>query len=372
VVGPSGSGKSTALRAIAGLLGTDVGRIAYGNLDVSVVPTESRSVGYVPQGYGLFPHLRVWDQLCFGVGADPSLAVHWLDRLGLRGLQDRYPSELSGGQRQRVALAQALARSPRLLLLDEPFSALDIPVRAQLHAELRSLQREHGVSTVLVTHDPREAAYLSDELIVIEAGRVLQSGSVHDVLCRPRSPRVAILLGYRNIHQGWITKPGAVLAGTCNFSMDTHGLGCGHQMSFSIPPEHVVVNDEGNYEGRIVDVADLGSTFATVIEVGGLCFESVSLGSYPGEVGTRCRVDLPYEAITVWPVDSSAACRGRYCTTDAPIRDSRVPISTDPEIELQSSDQAFRLPGSAIPSIDRFQEKNGHLALPSSETQFGQ
>ena len=303
IVGPSGSGKSTTLRAIAGLLGSDVGRVAYGSLNVSVVPTESRSVGYVPQGYGLFPHLKIWDQLCFGVGADPRLAAHWLDRFDLRGLQDRYPSELSGGQCQRVALAQALARSPRLLLLDEPFSALDIPVRADLRSELRSLQREYGLSTVLVTHDPGEAAYLSDEVVVIESGRVLQSGSVRDLFCRPESPRVATLLGFRNIHLGWVMRPHEVLAGAGNFLMDTHGLKPGHQVSFSIRPEDVVVGGTGIYEGVVLDVAYLGSTFTTVVEVAGLRFESVSRELNTVAIGSSCRVDLPYEAITVWTTD---------------------------------------------------------------------
>lgn len=303
IVGPSGSGKSTTLRALAGLLGPDAGRIAYGELDVSAVPTESRSVGYVPQGYGLFPHLKVWDQLCFGVGVDARLAVHWLDRFGLRGLQDRYPSELSGGQRQRVALAQALVRSPRVLLLDEPFSALDISVRTELRTELRSLQREHGLSTVLVTHDPGEAAYLSDEIVVIDAGRVLQSGSVHDVLRHPNSAHVATLLGYRNIHVGRVMDPSTSLAGTGKFLMNTRSLESGHPMSFSIRPEHVAVCETGFYEGVILDVVDLGAVMAAVVEISGLRFESVSLQPYPVPAGSRCRVDLPCEAITVWPID---------------------------------------------------------------------
>ena len=132
VLGPSGSGKSALLRCLAGLLGPDVGPVSYRGRPVDRIPVEDRRIGYVPQGYGLLPHLTVWQQLCFAVDADEGLAAHWLARLHLDGLENRLPGELSGGQRQRVALAQSLTRSPDLLLLDEPFSALDTPVRSEL------------------------------------------------------------------------------------------------------------------------------------------------------------------------------------------------------------------------------------------------
>ncbi|MGP8066028.1 MAG: ATP-binding cassette domain-containing protein, partial [Acidimicrobiales bacterium] len=173
ILGPSGSGKTATMRCLAGLYGSLPGTVRYGDRDVTAVPIEERRVGYLPQGVTLLPHLTVWDQLLFGSGAEPSAAAYWLERLGLAGLENRLPEELSGGQRQRVGLAQALSRLPRLLLLDEPFSALDAPVRADLRRELRQLQRETGISTVLVTHDPEEAALLASEVMVISDGSLL-------------------------------------------------------------------------------------------------------------------------------------------------------------------------------------------------------
>ena len=142
LLGPSGSGKSTLLRSLAGLYGRRPGRVWFGQRAMEGVPTESRRVGYLAQGFSLFPHMTVWQHLVFPIGAAPPTAAYWLATLGLEDLTARYPAELSGGQRQRVALAQALCRSPDLLLLDEPFSALDTPVRHDLRRELRRLQRD--------------------------------------------------------------------------------------------------------------------------------------------------------------------------------------------------------------------------------------
>src|SRR5581483_5495349 len=138
----SGAGKSLTLRLLAGTLRPDDATITLGDRRLDGLVPERRDVGYVPQDYALFPHLDVWRQLTFAPDADHGLARYWLARLGLTGLQNRFPRELSGGQRQRVALGRALARTPGLLLLDEPLSALDAPVRAELRRELRALQHE--------------------------------------------------------------------------------------------------------------------------------------------------------------------------------------------------------------------------------------
>ena len=177
----------------------------YGEESVQYLPVEQRVVGCVAQGFSLFPHLTVWRHLMFAEGVTPELAQCRIDHLGLRGIESRLPAELSGGQRQRVGLAQVLCRSPRVLLLDEPFSALDLPVRMEPRRELRTLQLETGLATVLVTHDPDEAAYLSDELMVISEGALLQSGTSRSVFTRPLSPEVARLIGVENFNHATLT-----------------------------------------------------------------------------------------------------------------------------------------------------------------------
>ena len=172
-----------------------------------------RGVGYLPQDSTLVPHLRVWQQVTFGVGADPALGAYWLQRLKLDGLADRYPDQISGGQGRRVAMARALVRQPQLLLADEPFTGLDTPVRDELRRVLRAMQRDTALTTVLVTHDPQEAALLSDEVVLLVDGRVLQAGPTSEVLAHPASPTAASLLGIRNLGPGVIEEPGVLRAG---------------------------------------------------------------------------------------------------------------------------------------------------------------
>jgi molybdate transport system permease protein len=302
LLGPSGSGKTAALRAIAGLLGPDVGEVSYGGRRVDAVPVEDRRVGYVPQGYPLFPHLTVWQQVMFGVGADPGLGAHWLARFGLGGLEHRFPGELSGGQRQRVALAQALARAPDLLLLDEPFSSLDTPVRHELRSELRRLQRETGLSTVLVTHDPQEAAALADEVVVLTDGRVLQSGATAALFARPASPDVARLIGMRNIRRGRVRGVDAVEASTLMLAVETGDLAPGTELWWCVPAEQVVIGPAGRYPAVVVDRADLGVTSEVVVALApGLELEAVTPSGPGPEVGAACRVDLPPGSIRLWP-----------------------------------------------------------------------
>jgi ABC-type Fe3+/spermidine/putrescine transport system ATPase subunit/ABC-type sulfate transport system permease component len=305
VLGPSGSGKSVTLRALAGVFGPRVGAVSYGSRRVDSLAVESRRIGYVPQGYGLFPHLTVWEQVCFGVGAQEGLAAHWIERLHLSGLEQRLPAQLSGGQRQRVALAQALTRAPDLLLLDEPFSALDSPVREELRAEMRALQRENDLSTVLVTHDPEEAAYLADELIVLSGGRVLQSGKREDVFANPASPEVARLIGYRNIHRARVARDGTLEVGTASLGATRNDLPEGAEVVWSVRPEHVAVRAEGRYEAVAIDCVDLGATNAVLFDLGGVRIEARISSREEPVVGSRCRIDIPPELICVWASGTS-------------------------------------------------------------------
>jgi len=203
--GPSGAGKTLTLRSIAGLARPDAGRITVGErvlFDSGAgvdLPARERGVGYVFQEYALFPHRDVAWNVGFGVrggrGARRERVRELLELVGLTGFGSRFPRELSGGERQRVALARALAPEPELLLLDEPFSALDLRVRRRLRAELLRIQGATRVPMVLVTHDLAEIRHLADHLVLYDGGRVLRAGPAPEVLQDPGSPEAAELLG---------------------------------------------------------------------------------------------------------------------------------------------------------------------------------
>jgi ABC-type Fe3+/spermidine/putrescine transport system ATPase subunit/ABC-type sulfate transport system permease component len=307
ILGPSGAGKSMMLRAIAGFLGPDAGTVCFGGQPVSRVPVEARGIGYVPQGLALFPDRTVWQQVLFATGADPALAAWWLRTLHLDGLQDRLPDQLSGGQRQRVALARALSHRPRLVLLDEPFNALDAPVRDELRRELRRLQYETGLSTVLVTHDPEEAALLADEILVVADGRLLQAGPRAEVYNRPASPQVARLLGIQNLGHGVVSEPGAITVGALRIAADTGDLPAGCDVLWTIRPDHVAVGARGAYPAIVDDVADIGTITTINVRLPGGPELRVRTTD-PGELGPgdTCRVDLDPAAVILWPSGLSA------------------------------------------------------------------
>ncbi|HYA44454.1 MAG TPA: ATP-binding cassette domain-containing protein, partial [Acidimicrobiales bacterium] len=304
IVGPSGAGKSLTLRCLAGLF---PGQVSFGASPVGHLPPEARSVGYVPQGQSLMPHLSAFGNVVLGPHANRGLAAWWFDALGLGGLEGRSPAELSGGQRQRVALARAFACEPSVVLLDEPFSGLDAPQRVSLRKELRRLQLEAGLSSVLVTHDPEEAALLADEILVIACGQALQAGPLVAVLSRPASPEVAAILGFGNIFPGVVASPLSLRSGGTLIATGPHGLLPGAALTWCVQPEFVDVTateKKGAKQAEVTDVAVLGaSSIATVSLEGGLEMEAkLSSGDLPS-TGGRCWVRIPPEAILTWPSD---------------------------------------------------------------------
>jgi len=215
--GPSGAGKTLTLQCLAGLIHPDAGRIVVDDrvlFDAAAgvnLPPQQRRVGYVFQGYALFPHLTVAENVGFGLRDRPravrdTRVADVIARLDLGGLERRRPSELSGGQRQRVALGRALAIDPALLLLDEPLSALDAPLRRALRDELRSILSGWGTAAVVVTHDFTEAYRLADRIIVYESGRVIQAAPRAELLWQPASEAVARVMGLRNVLHGTVVK----------------------------------------------------------------------------------------------------------------------------------------------------------------------
>jgi sulfate/thiosulfate transport system ATP-binding protein len=202
LLGPSGGGKSTLLRIIAGLETPDEGRVYIDGRDMTGIPARRRGVGFVFQHYAAFPHMTVWDNVAFGLKvakADKesirARVGELLDLVHLDGLSRRYPNELSGGQRQRMALARALAVQPTLLLLDEPFGALDVRVRQELRAWLRELHEQVHATTVFVTHDQEEAMELADQVVLINDGAVEQVGPPEQLYDHPANPFVMGFLG---------------------------------------------------------------------------------------------------------------------------------------------------------------------------------
>jgi len=200
--GPSGAGKTTVLRCIAGLEKLDAGRIVFDGQDWTNVPPQKRSIGYLFQDYALFPHLRVSENIGYAAKRSPEIVKRVAAMLKVDDVLHRWPGELSGGQQQRVALARVLARKPRLLLLDEPLSALDAATRDHVRSELAELLRSIGIPAIVVTHDWVDALTLGDQMLLMSGGRVLQSGPPQEVLTRPQHREVATAVGVETVVTG--------------------------------------------------------------------------------------------------------------------------------------------------------------------------
>src|SRR3954454_10349151 len=227
LLGSSGSGKSTLLRMIAGLSEVDAGRVVLHGRDVTELPPARRGVGFVFQSYALFPSLSVAENVEFALAVRGSSREsrrrrrdELLELVGLAGLGGRMPRQLSGGQQQRVALARALAHQPEVLLLDEPFGALDAKVRADLRRTIREIQSELKVTTLFVTHDQEEAFELADRLAVLSFGRLLEAGPPEELYLRPETEFVATFLGTANLLVG-VATAGGVRVGPVHFALST-------------------------------------------------------------------------------------------------------------------------------------------------------
>lgn len=268
LLGPSGCGKTTALRMAAGLERPDAGTVVINGVDVTTVPPERRGIGMVFQDYSLFPHLTVVDNAAFGlrvrgVGKNDARqeALESLDMLQIRGLATRFPHQISGGQKQRVALARAITVRPQILLLDEPLSALDAKVRAELRDEIRELQREQGFSALFVTHDQEEALSISDRVVVMRGGRVEQIGSPQDVYRSPRTEFVASFVGQMNAIPGTVVDARSVEIGGCAYPLETNEA-VNSTVVVMIRPESVVVvrrGHEGSMACSVVARSFMGS-----------------------------------------------------------------------------------------------------------------
>ncbi|WP_019066430.1 ABC transporter ATP-binding protein [Streptomyces hokutonensis] len=290
LLGPSGCGKTTALRMLAGFEHPTSGEVLVDGKDVTDVPAHRRDAGMVFQSYSLFPHLNTLDNVAFGLrmrkvrtAERRSRAGELLDLVGLGDKGERFPHQLSGGQQQRIALARALALRPRVLLLDEPLSALDAKVRLSLREEIRRLQQELGITTLFVTHDQEEALSIADRVAVMRAGKLEQCAAPAELYGRPTTAFVAEFVGTMSRLPGHLTDGTVEVLGQ-RLPVDGEAP-AGPEVDVLVRPEAIHVNADDAGDARVVGTAFLGA----VVRV------SVRLGD-----GTEVKADLPtHEATTL-------------------------------------------------------------------------
>ncbi|MCY1285918.1 Spermidine/putrescine import ATP-binding protein PotA [compost metagenome] len=292
LLGPSGCGKTTLLRAIAGFLQPDSGRIAIDGQDVTALPPNRRPLNTVFQHYALFPHMTVLDNVAYGPrrqGAGNAeakrRALEALDMVGLAALGERYPREMSGGQQQRVALARAIVNRPRLLLLDEPLSALDMKLRKRMQLELKHLQQQLGIAFVFVTHDQEEAMAMADRIVVMNAGRIEQCGAGTEIYRAPASRFVAEFIGDANLLPWEAAGAGHIRLAMQDAHVPVHvpvAAANGTARGLAVlRPEHLCVaapDAPGGLHGTLVDVISVGSHTLLHATVGGQTLVARTMG----------------------------------------------------------------------------------------------
>ncbi|MCV3238285.1 ABC transporter ATP-binding protein [Mesorhizobium sp. ZC-5] len=282
-LGPSGCGKTTVLRMVAGFEEPSAGKIMIGGKDVTRLKPNQRNIGMVFQAYALFPNLTVAQNIAFGLRvagasrADQDKRVaEMLEIIKLPQFGERYPYQLSGGQQQRVALARALAPKPKLLLLDEPLSALDAKVRVSLREEIRAIQKNLGITTIFVTHDQEEALSISDRIAVMYGGKAEQVGTPFEIYNRPATKFVANFVGTLNVLEGTVSDAAAgkvrINAEEIAMKGRLNGSKTGDTMSLALRPEAISLGrrpgNDARLSGEIADVHFLGSVIRVRVGVG--------------------------------------------------------------------------------------------------------
>jgi putative spermidine/putrescine transport system ATP-binding protein len=309
-LGPSGCGKTTVLRMVAGFEEPNRGRIVVAGKDITNLKPNQRNIGMVFQAYALFPNLTVAQNIGFGLKvagmARADIDARVAEMLGiikLPQLGDRYPYQLSGGQQQRIALARALAPKPKLLLLDEPLSALDAKVRVSLREEIRSIQKKLGITTIFVTHDQEEALSISDRIAVMYGGKAEQVGTPFEIYNRPETKFVANFVGTLNVLEGTVTDAasGKVRVNGEDVALKgkLDGLRTGDTLSLALRPEAISLGRQpgrdSSLAGEISEVHFLGSVIRVRVGIGG---SSVSLDTFnsptnpPPTVGEKAEISF--------------------------------------------------------------------------------
>ncbi|MDT4990112.1 MAG: putative spermidine/putrescine transport system ATP-binding protein [Actinoplanes sp.] len=297
LLGPSGCGKTTALRVLAGLEDADTGRVLVDGKDITGLPANHRDMGMVFQAYSLFPHLTAVQNVEFGLKlrgrkATSARAKQMLDLVGIGGFADRYPNQLSGGQQQRVALARALAIQPKVLLLDEPLSALDAKVRVQLRDEIRRIQTEVGTTTLFVTHDQEEALAVADRVGVMRSGQLEQLATPAEIYLRPATAFVADFVGLSNRLPGRLDGDAVTVFGARLPLVAP--AGARPDVVALVRPEAVDVLPDPGGPGRVLTTSFLGPTSRVTVDVGGTLVIAQIASDRVAELttGTPVRVEL--------------------------------------------------------------------------------
>ncbi|WP_406736811.1 ABC transporter ATP-binding protein [Thioclava sp. GXIMD4215] len=310
LLGPSGCGKTTLLRIIAGFEGASSGSLQLDGTDISALSPDKRGFGMVFQSLALFPHMSVADNIAYGLklrkasrAERRSRVEELLNVIQLPHIADRPVSALSGGQRQRVAIARALAVRPKLFLLDEPLSALDAKLRDAMQVELRQLQRQFGVTTILVTHDQTEAMMLADNLVVMKDGVIRQSGNPSNVYRRPADPFVADFLGSANILDGQVLGDGVLRLMGHDLAVPAPFLR-GSKVRVALRSEDITLRPEtgGVLTGTVEFARDLGPQTEWIIASGGDTLRvrtGREIGAVP--IGQKIGLDFSADALSVFP-----------------------------------------------------------------------
>ena len=319
LLGPSGCGKTTTLRIIAGFLEPDTGDVFFDGQKINGVPSYKRQVNTIFQRYALFPHLNVFENVAFGLRIKklPENEIkekvkQTLELVNLAGFEKRKIDKLSGGQQQRVAIARAIANEPKVLLLDEPLSALDLKLRKDMQVELKNIQQELGITFIFVTHDQEEALSLSDTIVVMDKGKIQQIGTPQDIYNEPENAFVADFIGESNIIDGVMKEDFLVNFDGKDFTCLDKGFKKNEPVDIVIRPEDVdiVAPIQGMIEGEVTSVTFLGVHYEIIVDING--FKWMIQTTDEHKVGDMVGLYIEPDAIHIMHKSSYSGTFGDY------------------------------------------------------------